>query len=262
MLSTPPFDGLVNQDISGVLGIQKWEPVIDAKDGNGLLPFPSVFNRTEQERVQNLVQEIATWSMQLPAKQESSASSSLVSWEVTEKMDGSSMTIFIRDDDVGICSRNCRVPLTLSEEADDTQDVTRDEQKGDHKGDSKGKGKKSKSTGKSKGPGDVYSELARRADLVGKLRSLNRNIAAQGEMLGPGVQGNPYKLPNTEFFCFDLFDIDRGQYIDPATRRQICQQIGLNHVPVVTEDRLGRTYLHEFSFLIFQSSWMPLPPEF
>lgn len=248
----PPFDALLNQDVSGVLGIQKWEPLNlnegkEGDGGNGLLPFPTFLHRTEQERVQNLVQEIAGWSMQSSsAELEACATPGTtlpVSWEVTEKVDGSSMTVFIRDDDVGICSRNCRVPITLPEDTD--ADVTQieeevEEEVDNSKGKGKGKGKgKSKSKGKSKGPGDAFLELARREDLIGKLRSLNRNIAVQGEMLGPGVQGNPYKLPHTQFFCFDIFDIDRGQYIDPVARRQLCQQMGLNHVPLVSEDRLG-----------------------
>lgn len=238
-MGTPPFDGLLNHDVSGVLGIQKWEPLNEGKIGNGLLPFPTFLHRTEQERIQNLVQEIAVWSMQ------SSSITLPVSWEVTEKVDGSSMTVFIRDDDVGICSRNCRVPLALFE--DDT-DVIQNEEVEDSNG--KGKGKeKSNGKGKSKGPGEVFLELALREDLIGKLRSLNRNIAVQGELLGPGVQGNPYKLPCTQFFCFDLFDIDRGQYIDPVTRRQLCQQMGLNHVPVVSEDRLGCVCMYVCMFV-------------
>ena len=130
-------------------------------------------------------------------------------FEVSEKLDGTSLTAFVCNGDEGICSRNLRVPLHP--------------EPGE--------------------PDNVYSHLARRDDLIGKLRSLNRNIAAQGELLGPSIQENKYNLTDTRFYCFDLYDIDRARYIDPAARRQLCQQIGLTTIPLVDEDRLGyRTF--------------------
>ena len=119
------------------------------------------------------------------------------------------MTVFVRDEDEGICSRNHRVFRPDLASASDAK--------------------------------NSFVEVALREGLLPKLRLLHRNVAAQGELLGPGVQGNPYRLPQAAFFCFDLFDIDSRQYIEPAARREICRQIGLKQVPLLDEHRLGRS---------------------
>jgi ATP-dependent RNA circularization protein (DNA/RNA ligase family) len=145
----------------------------------------------------------------------------IISWEVTEKLDGTSLTIFTHNGDDGICSRSWRLSLE-----------TRDGELGSN----------------------IYAKITERENLLGKLRSLNRNIAAQGELVGPGIQENKYNLTETAFFCFDLFDIDLGQYIDPVTRRQLCEQMGMAHIPVVEQDRFAlHAYIHTYMTNIYKT---------
>jgi RNA ligase (TIGR02306 family) len=83
-------------DVTEFLGIQKWEAPIPASlsgDVEGV--FPTVVPKTDQERIQNLTEELKTWQ-----------SNSAFTWEVTEKLDGSSMTVFVHGDREGVCSRN------------------------------------------------------------------------------------------------------------------------------------------------------------
>ena len=47
-----------------------------------------------QERIQNLVDELTDWKLQN------------LTWEVTEKLDGCSMTAYLINDKFGVCSRN------------------------------------------------------------------------------------------------------------------------------------------------------------
>jgi len=97
-----------------------------------------------------------------------------VLFEATLKLDGSSMTVYLNDGVFGVCSRN----LDLLETEDNT-----------------------------------FWKVARKLNLEQSLRSYGRNTALQGELMGPGIQGNREKLPDHDFYLFDVWDIDQQYYI-------------------------------------------------
>lgn len=100
-------------------------------------------------------------------------------FEASLKLDGSSMTVYFNDGQFGVCSRN----LDLKETEDNT-----------------------------------FWKVARKLKLEEALRSYGRNIALQGELMGPGVQGNREQLPDHDFYLFDVWDID-GQCYIPTWKR-------------------------------------------
>ena len=172
-----------DDDVSEVLNIQKWERPMNAQlAGMARGNFPSVIPKTDQERVQNLVKEIAAVDGML--------------FEVTEKLEGSSMTCYLIDGEFGVCSRN----LDLKETE-----------------------------------GNAFWEVARRDDIEGKMRATgpDAQFAIQGELIGPGIQGNIYKLSHTEFYVFDVYNIKSGEYLKPAERVLLINLMGLKHVPVI-----------------------------
>lgn len=57
-------------------------------------------------------------------------------------------------------------------------------------------------------------------------------IAFQGEIMGPGIQGNREGFKEHRFFVFDIFDIAKYTYLAPGERRSVCHMIGLEHVPL------------------------------
>ena len=57
-------------------------------------------------------------------------------------------------------------------------------------------------------------------------------FAFQGEVMGPGVQGNREGFKEHEFFVFDVFDIQKHEYLSPFDRRTLCLNLDLEHVPV------------------------------
>ena len=177
----------VNVDISERLGIQKWEAPIPAQlagDVEGV--FPTVIPKTDQERIQNLTEELKTWQ-----------SNSAFTWEVTEKLDGSSMTVFVHGEREGVCSRNWALKETA---------------------------------------GNTLWSVARRERLIEKVRQTGRNLALQGELIGEGIQGNPYKIKGQDFLLFDIYDIDRGEYLGPFERRVFADTHGIKHVPVLATE--------------------------
>ena len=180
-------------DVTKLLNIQKWEAPISAQlSGTVLGNFPSFIQKTDQERIQNLKRELQEWKDRE------------FTWEVSEKLDGSSMTVYVRGAKFGVCSRN----LELKEDA-----------------------------------GNSFWRVARRDGLEEKIRSTGRNLALQGELIGPGVQGNPYKLKDMEFRVFDIFDIDKFEYLSPSERINAIVEMVVYHVPVMSTN----TSLEELS---------------
>lgn len=176
------FEGL---DVSFPLNIQKWEKPMNAQlAGLARGNFPSLIPKTDQERVQNLTKEIAA------------AFESALKFEVTEKLEGSSMTVYIIKGEFGVCSRN----LDLKETE-----------------------------------GNTFWQVARRDGLEEKMRAIDEywDFAIQGELVGPGIQGNIYKLSQPEFYVYDVYNIQAGEYMNPQDRRRLVERMGLNHVPVI-----------------------------
>lgn len=87
-----PSGAVEGEDVTELLGIQLWERPMPAQL-SGLTKgyFPSFIPKTNEERVQNLVSYLPNWSDHI--------------WEVTEKLDGSSMTVYWNGE-FGVCSRN------------------------------------------------------------------------------------------------------------------------------------------------------------
>lgn len=186
------------EDVTEWLNIKKWEKPMNAQlagvcKGN----FPSLIPKTDQERCQNMVKEIVA------------ANERGVKFEITEKMEGSSMTCYLIDGVFGVCSRNMDLKET---------------------------------------EGNSFWATARRDGVEDKMREEFglADFAVQGELIGPGIQGNIYKLGDTQFRVFDIYDIRRGVYVDPQTRQSMVASMGLTHVPVIAHqaelyDTLGIT---------------------
>jgi RNA ligase (TIGR02306 family) len=174
-------------DVTELLNIVKWEKPMNAQlAGMARGNFPSLIPKTDQERVQNLVGEIRA----------ACAAGSL--FEITEKLEGSSMTVYLIDGEFGVCSRN----LDLKETE-----------------------------------GNAFWATARELDIESKMREVGDNFAIQGELIGPGIQNNIYKLSKTEFHVYDVYSIVEGNYLVPTERRGLIEMMGLTHVPVITIDK-------------------------
>ncbi len=92
---------------------------------------------------------------------------------VTEKLDGASITYYYRNGEFGCCSRN----LELKESAN-----------------------------------NAIWQLAREMKIEEKLKSYGKNIAIQGELIGPGISDNSLKTPEKRVYFFNAFDIDKYKY--------------------------------------------------
>lgn len=97
------------EDVTEFLGIQKWEKPVSASLG-GLQKgnFPDFIPKTDQERIQNL-----PWVFD----------NTDTKYEVTVKLDGSSMTVYSTEGKIGVCSRN--IELKLDQEGNTFVDTSK-----------------------------------------------------------------------------------------------------------------------------------------
>lgn len=79
-----------------------------------------------------------------------------------------------------------------------------------------------------------YWNIANEYDIEKKLRKLNRNIMIQGEIIGPTIQKNKYKLKNLDFYVFNVYDIDEKRYYGIDELKVFCTVLKLKYVPVLT----------------------------
>lgn len=114
---------------------------------------------------------------------------------VTEKLDGSSATFYYNNGLFGVCSRN----IDLFEDAENS-----------------------------------FWKVARQLDLETILSTLG-NYSFQGELIGEGIQGNPYKLKGQQVHFFNAYNIDGQHYCDYETFKGFMESFNLQHVPVLNE---------------------------
>lgn len=153
-----------------------------------------------------------------------------IPFECTEKYDGSSMTVAYNpiarpDDPYYVCSRNLEVK--------DTNENT-------------------------------YWEVAKKYDMLEKLKELNRPLALQGELVGPGINANRDEYTEHEFRLFRIYDIEKGEWLTPDDRAKIASLIKIPHVRVLKKDWFvfdELTTMDDFLFFVDGCTEHGLPRE-
>jgi len=177
-------------DVTGLLGITKWEPQIPAcLAGLAKGAFPSHSIKTDEERVQNLVDIYEEYRTRY-------------TWIATEKLDGSSTTYSIVNDEFGVSSRN----LELKETEDNT-----------------------------------FWKVARALDVEEKMRKYMTDhglnaLTLQGELLGEGIQKNKYHLKGHTVRFFRVFDPTAYSFFPYHQAIKAIAEMGLDFVPVIETD--------------------------
>lgn len=77
---------------------------------------------------------------------------------------------------------------------------------------------------------NAFWQAARRQGLADILRGTP--LAIQGELLGPGIQGNRYRALQPTLYVFDVYDWQQSSYLDFLDYRLFCEQHDLECVPL------------------------------
>ena len=111
----------------------------------------------------------------------------------TLKYDGTSATFYHNNGEIGVCSRNLEKKLTSD---------------------------------------DVYNLIDKKYSITDQLKTLG-NFAIQGEIVGPGIQKNHSGLKSTEIRVFDIYDIDKREYLPQSKLFEICEDFKLPPAEII-----------------------------
>jgi len=193
------FEGL---DVTEMLNIVKYEPPVPAElAGKVKGYFPSFIRKTDEERVQNLTKEYSEWVF-----------TSAHQFYASEKLDGSSVTFYVKDGVFGVCSRN----LELAEPEEFVpgmvmydDGIERPKQE------------------------NTFWKVAREMGIKEKLLSTGRNLCIQGELIGEGIQKNPYKIKGHTVKFYNAFDIDKQERLPLHEFMNLIGSLGFETVPIL-----------------------------
>jgi len=175
---TPEYGRVEQMDVTEMLGVYLWEP--PAKPQNGAkLGAP----------------ELLPWPAYLP-KTDQERVQNIASyfplvgdWVPTEKIDGCSVTYALIDGELQVFSRNYRIP----EKFKDQNDLWRYA---------------------------VAHDIENSLFLLVKHFSMAypgevHDVAVQGELFGPGIQGNPLAVPELDYRVFNILLCNKGDFNSP-----------------------------------------------
>jgi RNA ligase (TIGR02306 family) len=197
-------------DYSELLGVVKYEKQeVIGYNGDAKGVFPWFLRKSDQERIQNVYNKLS---------ESDYAEEYFVG---TLKMDGSSVTVYHlsdytettlqymdnnREDEklYGVCSRNQELKLDLETPLPD-------------------QGK--------------FIQGVINSDLINKCKQLTEiyggSYAIQGELVGAGIQGGFEKFEQYQVFAYNIFDIDKQDFVSYCLFEEMAENVGLQTVPVV-----------------------------
>lgn len=62
-----------------------------------------------------------------------------------------------------------------------------------------------------------------------------RSLAIQGEIIGPSIQGNHYDRKDREVYFFNVWDIERGCYLNLEEKIEVLGDLRLDYVPILKD---------------------------
>lgn len=194
----------VGTDVTDTFDVIKWDPPEPAcLRGITRGGFPDFLSKTDETRVQVL--------QDLLVRERGKR------LYVTEKLDGSSHTVYVSSVDQGVAGR------TRVYEDDSGAEICK---------------------------------IAKRHDLYTKMRALSTSTgkwyALQGELIGPGVQKNRYALCQTQFVVFSVLEIPSdaklkagassiGKLVSHDEMLEVTKALGLDAVPQLGDIVLDHT---------------------
>jgi RNA ligase (TIGR02306 family) len=186
---------LDHENLDKQLNIQLWEKPTENGSRDAIGKIPSWISITHQPRIQNCFKDL-----------DYDPSPDICRWEVTEKLNGCSMTVFYDAEatpgnESGVCSHRVQV-----------------------------------------GAGNLFWQAAMNQELCWKAKEMAEvmgvpRVALQGELVGKGLPSNQHFIPgHPEFFLFDII-IERSSgkpfHMMPSHRRAIAEDFAISHVPVI-----------------------------
>lgn len=184
--------GSQKKDLQDLLGVIKYKPKFTKSNStpNGGSTFPSFIPQTSQDRIQNIV------------RQYQDAYSDNELFEESFKLHGCSTTIYVKDNNFGVCSRTVNIHFK-----EDWNEIN-----------------------------NLWIRTAIDTGFLFKIilhcQNNKVNLAFQGELVGESLFDNFEGIKGHTIYFFDIYDIDNKRYLSPSERIALLGVIGLNTVPI------------------------------
>jgi RNA ligase (TIGR02306 family) len=170
-------------DLTLALQIKKYEPYGTTGKYPSKGTFPFYIPRTDETRIQVIPQLLERHKNTL--------------FYISEKLDGSSATFYLKDETYGFCSRVRELKL---------------------------------------GHGSVWERINSIYHIERYLRQLGQNIGVQGEIIGPKLHSNKYKQNKQQLYLFDIFYIDEKRYAKLDELEEFSKKTNIPTVPILSRD--------------------------
>jgi RNA ligase (TIGR02306 family) len=184
-LTTDVYEGV---DVTSILGIIKYEDEIPAELlGSAKGYMPADIPKSSILRVQTMQEVLNKYQGTLCYE--------------SEKLDGESITMYLKNSEFGVCSKV--VDFFESEKS-------------------------------------IHWQIARAINAEEKLKKLCdskfRNFSMQGEMIGEGIKGNKYKIKGRKVMFYNIFNIDEHRYLNFEEFENTLKALGLESVPIINRN--------------------------
>lgn len=200
---------LLSQSFAQLLGVGKWEFTETAQTLPNLGLPPAFIALPGWDRIQNVEREVF------------SGAKKNKTWQITEKLDGVTMTVYKLTKDskwadcLPILPADC--PPTMQDEKNRYGVCSRRADLIDR-------------------DDNLFWQVAKESGVLAKLNLLGLpNVAVQGELCGYSIEGNTMNYPEGahEFIVFAIWDIDKNRYLYPKPAAELCNRLGIKHAPVL-----------------------------
>ena len=149
--------------------------------GRRMKPFPSFIPKTDETRIQNFPSVLTRHKDKI--------------FYMTEKLDGSSITVFHKNGELGVCSRSILLPRDIE---------------------------------------NKFWKPIIALNIEEKLAKMG-NFAIQGELVGESIQENKLNIKGQKVYFFNVYNINTGKYLDYNKFTTFCKELGVETVPVISD---------------------------
>ena len=175
------------EDVTDIFGVAKYDPPeFDTGVGTVKAPLQYGIYKTDETRIQSCPDILKEFYGK--------------PYYITSKMDGTSVTMYLKDGKFGITGH--QKEFILDENC-------------------------------------LYYKWAIKNNIEEKLRSLNKNLAFQGEFCGPGIQNNRCGLKDYDWFVFNIQDLNTHNFLSFNEFKKICDELKIITVPI---DEIGESF--------------------
>lgn len=184
----------IETDLTDLLEVEKYEEAEKAILGGSGKNFPGFIMKTSETRIENMSSKYETLKK--------------YKWRKLQKLEGSSMTVYLNEGVFGVCSHNLEIgrPDLESDEVINT-----------------------------------FWKVAIEHNMEEKFRKYSKdhnikNFYMQMECIGEGIQGNIYKLKGHTCGVFISMNLDTQKYDDISVTKEMAKEMDLPMAEIVEEN--------------------------